>query len=62
MTKDEIILAQKEFLFPAVFNYYKQPLVISHAKDQYVWDADGISISISSAASSLSAWVTVTNR
>jgi 4-aminobutyrate aminotransferase-like enzyme len=41
MTKDEIILAQKEFLFPAVFNYYKQPLVISHAKDQYVWDADG---------------------
>ena len=41
MTKDEIILAQKEFLFPAVFNYYKQPLVISHANDQYVWDADG---------------------
>ncbi len=41
MTKDEIILAQKEFLFPAVFNYYNQPLVISHAKDQYVWDADG---------------------
>src|SRR5579862_5303640 len=41
MTKDEIILAQKEFLFPAVFNYYQQPLVISHAKNQYVWDADG---------------------
>jgi 4-aminobutyrate aminotransferase len=41
MTKDEIILANKEFLFPAVFHYYKQPLVISHAKNQYVWDADG---------------------
>src|SRR3984957_7665520 len=41
MTKDEIILANKEFLFPAVFHYYKQPLVVSHAKNQYVWDADG---------------------
>ncbi len=41
MTKHEILLAQKEFLFPAVFHYYKEPLVISHAKDQYVWDADG---------------------
>jgi 4-aminobutyrate aminotransferase len=41
MTKDEILLAQKEFLFPAVFHYYKTPLVVSHAKDQYVWDIDG---------------------
>src|SRR5260221_1059187 len=41
MTKDEIILANKEFLFPAVFHYYKDPLVVSRAKDQYVWDADG---------------------
>src|SRR5271157_2106221 len=41
MTKDEIILANKEFLFPSVFHYFKQPLVIDHAKDQYVWDADG---------------------
>src|SRR5271167_2214819 len=41
MTKEEIILANREFLFPAVFHYYKQPLVVSHAKDQYVWDADG---------------------
>src|SRR5579862_2032312 len=41
MTKDEIILANRDFLFPAVFHYYKQPLVVSHAKDQYVWDADG---------------------
>ncbi|MBV9746768.1 MAG: aspartate aminotransferase family protein, partial [Acidobacteriia bacterium] len=41
MTKDEIILAQREFLFPAVFHYYKEPLVIARAKNQYVWDADG---------------------
>ena len=41
MTKDEIILANKEFLFPAIFHYYKEPLVIARAKNQYVWDADG---------------------
>ena len=41
MTKAEIILANREFLFPAVFHYYKDPLVVSRAKDQYVWDADG---------------------
>jgi 4-aminobutyrate aminotransferase-like enzyme len=41
MTKDEVILANKEFLFPAVFHYFKEPLVMSRAKNQYVWDADG---------------------
>src|ERR1700726_1741227 len=41
MTKEEIILANRDYLFPSVFHYYKEPLVISHAKDQYVWDADG---------------------
>ena len=41
MTKDEIILANQEHLFPAVFHYYKDPLVLTSAKDQFVWDADG---------------------
>ncbi|MDQ6663871.1 MAG: aspartate aminotransferase family protein [Acidobacteriota bacterium] len=41
MTKQEILLAQKEFLFPSVFHYFKDPMVVTHAKDQYVWDADG---------------------
>jgi 4-aminobutyrate aminotransferase len=41
MTKEEIILANKEFLFPCVFHFYKEPLVVARAKDQYVWDADG---------------------
>lgn len=41
MTKQEILLAQKEYLFPAVFHYFAEPLVVSHAKDQFVWDIDG---------------------
>ena len=41
MNKEEILLAQKEFLFPSVFHYYKDPLVVTHAKDQYVFDIDG---------------------
>jgi 4-aminobutyrate aminotransferase len=41
MTKEEIIIANKEFLFPAVFHFYQEPLVIARGKDQYVWDADG---------------------
>jgi 4-aminobutyrate aminotransferase len=41
MTKQEIILANQEFLFPAVFHFYREPLVVARAKDQYVWDADG---------------------
>jgi 4-aminobutyrate aminotransferase-like enzyme len=41
VTKEEILLAQKEFIFPSVFHYFKEPLVMSHAKDQYVWDIDG---------------------
>ncbi len=41
MTKNEIILANQQYLFPSVFHYYKDPLVITHAKDQHVWDADG---------------------
>lgn len=41
MTKHEIILAHKEFIFPSVFHFFKEPLVIARGKDQYVWDADG---------------------
>jgi 4-aminobutyrate aminotransferase-like enzyme len=41
MTKEEILLAHREHLFPCVFHYFREPLVISHARDQYVWDADG---------------------
>ncbi|MGH9668006.1 MAG: aspartate aminotransferase family protein, partial [Bryobacteraceae bacterium] len=41
MTKDEILLASQQFLFPSVFHYFKTPLVIARAKDQFVYDADG---------------------
>ena len=41
MNKDEILLAQQECLFPAVFHYFSEPLVLTRAKDQFVWDADG---------------------
>lgn len=41
MDKDAILLARSEFLFPAVFHLYREPLVLARAKDQYVWDADG---------------------
>jgi 4-aminobutyrate aminotransferase-like enzyme len=40
MTKSEILLAQKEFLFPSIFHYYKEPLVVTRAKGQYIYDAD----------------------
>jgi 4-aminobutyrate aminotransferase-like enzyme len=41
MTKDEIMLASQEFLFPAIFHYYREPLVVARAKDQFVYGADG---------------------
>ena len=41
MSRDEILLAAKEHLFPAVIHFFDEPLVLDHAKDQYVWDADG---------------------
>jgi 4-aminobutyrate aminotransferase-like enzyme len=41
MNKDEILLAQKEHLFPAVFHFFSKPLVVSHARNQFVYDADG---------------------
>jgi len=41
MTKLEILLAHEQHLFPSVFHYFQEPLVIARAKDQFVWDLDG---------------------
>ncbi|MGH9486392.1 MAG: aspartate aminotransferase family protein [Terriglobales bacterium] len=41
MTRDELILAHKTYIFPATFHYFDQPLVLDHAKNQYCYDADG---------------------
>ncbi len=39
--RDQLILAGKEFLFPAVLHYYDEPLVVETAQDQYLWDLEG---------------------
>ncbi len=41
MTKDEIIRKHKEYLFNCVTTYYKDPVVIDHARGQYVCDIEG---------------------
>lgn len=41
MNRDELILAHKKYLFPAVFTYFQEPLVLDHARDQFCFDADG---------------------
>jgi 4-aminobutyrate aminotransferase len=41
MTKDEIIRKKQQYLFNCVTTYFKDPLVIDHAKGQYVWDVEG---------------------
>jgi 4-aminobutyrate aminotransferase len=41
MTKDEIIRKKQQYIFNCVTTYFKDPLVIDHAKGHYVWDLDG---------------------
>ncbi len=41
MTKDEIIRKHREYLFPNVTVYYKEPLVLVRGKGQHVYDIDG---------------------
>lgn len=38
---EEVVRKHKEFLWPAVTNYFKQPLVADHASMQYLWDLEG---------------------
>src|SRR5258707_15868664 len=37
----EALRKHKEYLWPAVTNFYKEPLVADHASMQYVWDVEG---------------------
>ncbi len=41
MTKQELLLARREHLFPAELHYYGEPLVITRAKGTSVFDIDG---------------------
>ena len=38
---DEVLQLRKKFLNPAIFLYYKKPLMLVEGKMQYVWDGDG---------------------
>jgi 4-aminobutyrate aminotransferase len=38
---EEIVRKHREYLWPAVTNFYQQPLVADHASMQYVWDVEG---------------------
>ena len=38
---DEVVRKHKEYLWPAVANYYQKPLVVDHASMQYLWDLEG---------------------
>src|ERR1700723_1950015 len=38
---EEIVRKHKEFIWPAVTNYFREPLVADHASLQYVWDVEG---------------------
>ncbi len=39
--RDETIRKHRDYLFPSVANYYKEPLVIDHGKGSYLFDSDG---------------------
>ena len=38
---EEVVRKHKEYLWPAVTNYYHQPLVADRGQMQYVWDLEG---------------------
>ena len=41
MQKSEVMQKKKDFLFPAVFNYYNEPLVLEEGKGIYLYDIEG---------------------
>ena len=41
ISTEDILAKHKEYLFPSVANYYKEPLAIDHADGLYVYDPEG---------------------
>jgi len=41
ISSEDILAKHKEYLFPSVANYYKEPLAIDHADGLYVYDPEG---------------------
>ncbi len=39
--KSETVRKHKEFLFPAVANYYQEPIALVRGEGEYVWDDAG---------------------
>ena len=40
-TVSDSVRKHKEFLFPAVANYYQEPIALTHGEGEYVWDDRG---------------------
>jgi 4-aminobutyrate aminotransferase-like enzyme len=38
---EEVVRKHKEYIWPAVANYYEKPLVADHGSMQYLWDVEG---------------------
>jgi 4-aminobutyrate aminotransferase len=41
LSSADVVRKHKEYIWPAVTNFYQQPLVADHASMQHVWDLDG---------------------
>ena len=41
MTRDEILWAREEYLFPSTLHYFREPLVVARAKGPYLYDFEG---------------------
>jgi len=41
MDKKEILRKNKEYIFPAIANYYEEPLIFSSGNGKYLYDIDG---------------------
>jgi alanine-glyoxylate transaminase / (R)-3-amino-2-methylpropionate-pyruvate transaminase len=41
LSSEDIHAKHKEYLFPSVANYYKEPLAIDHADGMYIYDPEG---------------------
>lgn len=40
-TSAEVLERYQKVMFPAAAPYHESPIVVDHAKDQYIWDVDG---------------------
>jgi 4-aminobutyrate aminotransferase len=41
MDRLKVLGQKKEFVYPAVANYFKDPMVVDHAAMQHIWDSEG---------------------